>query len=74
MARCRPDVASLIGGALLGAAIALVLIPDSRRVLRRAVRGWLQDLQAEEGADPAGVDEEAGATEGGLAATRDWAR
>ncbi len=72
MARCRPSIGTFIGGALLGAAIAFVLVPNSRRILKRTARRWLYELQRGDADESADVEDEAGATEGGLAATRGW--
>ncbi len=72
MVRCRPSIGAFIGGALLGAAVAFVLVPNSRRVLRRTARRWLHELLRDEADEFADVEDEAGATEGGLAATRGW--
>lgn len=71
MAKCRPNIGAVVAGALVGAAVAFLLVPESRRWARRNLRNWVRDV-LETDADDEGVHEEAGAPEGGLAATRDW--
>jgi hypothetical protein len=71
MAKCRPHPASIVGGAVLGASLAFLLIPESRRLLRRTLRGWVRELLERED-ELEDIESEAGATEGGLAATRRW--
>jgi len=71
MAKCRPNVGAVVAGALVGAAVAFLLVPESRRWAQRQLRVWIRDMLEDEPED-AGVHEEAGATEGGLAATRGW--
>jgi hypothetical protein len=71
MAKCRPNVGAVVAGALVGAAVAFLLVPESRRWAQRQLRNWMRDV-LEDDFEHDGVHEEAGATEGGLAATRGW--
>ena len=59
------------GGALLGAAAALLILPEGRREVRRQLEIWLGD---EDMAWLEEIEQEAAATEGGMAGTRDWQR
>jgi hypothetical protein len=61
----------VIIGALLGAGVTLFLIPSSRRALLRRFSEWLPDEDGEL-LEFDGIAQEAGASEGGLAATRTW--
>jgi hypothetical protein len=71
MAKCRPNVGAVVAGALVGAGIVFLLVPESRRWARRSLRNWVRDVLETDYEDE-GVHEEAGAPEGGLAATRGW--
>ena len=59
------------GGALLGVVAALLIVPESRREVRRQLETWLGD---EDMAWLDEIEQEAAATEGGMAGTRDWHR
>ena len=57
------------GGALLGVVAALLILPESRREMRKQLETWLGD---EDMAWLEEIEQEAAATEGGRAGTRDW--
>jgi hypothetical protein len=58
-------------GALTGAAVALFLVPMTRRAIVEGMRSAIDEVR---GGNSLGSDvtQEAGAVEGGLAATRRW--
>ncbi len=57
------------GGALFGAATVFLLMPGSRREMRRRLESWLGE---EDPNWPEEIEQEAAATEGGRAGTREW--
>lgn len=73
MARCQSHQALFVLGALTGAAVALLLVPMTRRAIVEGMRSALDEMRA--GNSLANdVTQEAGAVEGGLAATRRWSQ
>lgn len=73
MARCQSHQALFVLGALAGAAVALLLVPMTRRAIVEGMRSALDEIRA--GNSLANdVTQEAGAVEGGLAATRRWSQ
>ena len=71
MSRGNPTATGVIIGALLGAGVTLLLLPGSRRALLRRIGEWLPE--DDEGLlEFDGIAQEAGASEGGMAATRTW--
>ena len=73
MSHCRSNqVLFFMIGAGLGAGVTLLLLPSSRRAVKRAVQGWRSEMLGPEELLHEGVEQEAGATEGGLAAARSW--
>jgi hypothetical protein len=73
MARCRSHQAWFVLGALTGAAAALLVVPTTRRAIVEGMRSALDEMRA--GNSLANdVTQEAGAVEGGLAATRRWSQ
>lgn len=71
MANRGSQIGGLLAGAVLGAMVAFLLVPESRRWVRGTVRGWVRDL-LESDLEEENIHHEAGAPEGGLAATRGW--
>jgi hypothetical protein len=72
MSRCRSHTSLFIFGAAAGAAAALFLVPSTRRILATGIRRVLFELREGDLVSPDGITQEAGAVEGGLAATRRW--
>ncbi len=72
MDRYRRDMSLLTGGALLGVAVVLVLAPRTRQTVWRAIDGWIREAMGSSDPDRDGIEQEAAATEGGLAGTRGW--
>ena len=70
MRRANETATGVIIGAILGAGVTLLLIPSARRALVRRVSSLIPE--AEDELDFDGIAQEAGASEGGLAATRTW--
>jgi len=71
MSQCRSHQALFVLGALTGAAAALFLVPVTRRAIVEGMRSAIDEVRAGNslGND---ITQEAGAVEGGLAATRRW--
>ena len=71
MARCRSHQALFVLGALAGAAATLLIVPMTRRAIVEGMRSAMDEVRAGNslGND---ITQEAGAVEGGLAATRRW--
>jgi hypothetical protein len=61
----------LTSGALIGVAVVMMLDPRSRQTIRRSIEGWISNLLGP-GDEDHGIEQEAAATEGGLAGTREW--
>ena len=72
MSRCQSHSSLFIFGAVTGAAAALLLIPSTRRALSAGLRRVLYELREGDAVSHDGITQEAGAVEGGLAATRRW--
>ena len=72
MARCPSHSALFALGALAGAAVTLLIIPTTRRALTEGVRLALDEMRAGTSLAHDNITQEAGAVEGGLAATRRW--
>lgn len=72
MRMSRPNLPVVLGTALVGAVLVLLLLPSTRQLVRRKAQAWWTDLQEEEGKTAEEIEQEAGATEGGLAGTRGW--
>lgn len=72
MDRYRRDMTLLTSGALLGVAAVMLLDPRTRQNIVRKVEGIIADITKRLEADAEEIEQEAAATEGGLAGTRDW--
>jgi len=73
MASCRSHQALFVLGAFAGAAAALLLVPMTRRAIVEGMRSALDEMRV--GNSLANdITQEAGAVEGGLAATRRWSQ
>ena len=72
MDRYRRDMTLLTSGALLGVAAVLLLDPRTRQNIIRKVEGFLTDFADSLEGDAEEIEQEAAATEGGMAGTRDW--
>lgn len=72
MSQTRTNASLFLFGAAAGAAVALLLIPSTRRALIHGVQRTIDDLREGDMVSPEGITQEAGAVEGGLAATRRW--
>ena len=72
MDRYRRDMTLLTSGALLGVAVVLMLDPKTRHKMWHSVEGWLGDVFDSADEDAEAIEQEAAATEGGLAGTREW--
>jgi hypothetical protein len=71
MRRANATATGVIVGALVGAGLTLLLMPESRRALRRRMSGWWSRNDADL-LDFDHIAQEAGASEGAWAATRTW--
>ena len=71
MSRGNDAATGVIIGAILGAGLTLLLMPATRRALLRRVADLLPEAE-DEMLDFDGIAQEAGASEGGMAATRTW--
>ena len=71
MASCRTHQALFVLGALTGAATALLLVPMTRRAIVEGMRSALDEVRAGDSLAN-DIAQDAGAVEGGLAATRRW--
>lgn len=68
----RRDMTLLTGGALIGVAVVMMLDPRTRQTIWRSVEGWINNVLEPGHEDHSIEDQEAAATEGGLAGTREW--
>lgn len=62
----------LTSGALIGVAVILMLDHRTRQSIWRSVEGWIDNVLEPGHEDRSIEEQEAAATEGGLAGTREW--